>query len=108
MEQRLQVEYDKEMRNVKKFSGNTLELEFKHDELARAEKVFELIAARTLQIQTERNAPTRVSLLRMAEVPATPMEPYPLRRPGPGVSRRPGPALRPGVGLGELGPPRGR
>jgi len=79
LEQRLQAEYDKELRNVKQFSGNTLELEFKYDELARAEKVFELIAARSLQLQTERMAPTRVSLLRMADVPQSPVEPYPLR-----------------------------
>ena len=79
MEQRLQAEYDKELKNVKKFSGNTLELEFKRDELARAEKVFELISARALQLRTERMAPTRVELLRMADVPRTPIEPYPIR-----------------------------
>ncbi len=79
LEQRLQAEYDKELRNVKQFSGNTLELEFKHDELARAEKVFELIAARSLQLQTEQMAPSRVSLLRMADLPQVPVEAYPLR-----------------------------
>jgi capsular exopolysaccharide synthesis family protein len=79
LQQRLQAEYDKELRNVKQFSGNTLELEFKHDELARAEKVFELIAARSLQLQTEQMAPNRVSLLRMAAVPNAPIEAYPLR-----------------------------
>jgi polysaccharide biosynthesis transport protein len=79
LELRLQAEYDKEMKNVNQFSGNTLELEFKHDELARAEKVFELIAARSLQIKTEQMAPSRVSLLRMAEVPTTPLEAYPLK-----------------------------
>ena len=78
LEERLQMEYDKELRNVKQFSGNTLELEFKHDELERAEKVFELIAARSLQLQTERMAPARVSLLHMADVPRAPVEPYPL------------------------------
>jgi capsular exopolysaccharide synthesis family protein len=79
LQQRLQAEYDKELRNVKQFSGNTLDLEFKHDELARAEKVFELIAARSLQLQTEQMAPNRVSLLRTAAVPGSPVEPYPLR-----------------------------
>ncbi|MEI8376346.1 MAG: polysaccharide biosynthesis tyrosine autokinase [Planctomycetota bacterium] len=79
LEQRLQAEYDKELRSVKQFSGNTLELEFKYDELTRAEKVFELIGARLLQLQTERMAPTRVSLLRMAEVPQVSVEPYPFR-----------------------------
>ena len=42
-------------------------------------KVYELIAGRLLQIQTERMAPMRVSLLRKAEVPSVPVEPYPLR-----------------------------
>ncbi len=79
LEKQLQTEYDKELRNAKQFGGNTLELEFKHDELARAEKVFELIAARSLQLQTERMAPTRVSLLRMADVPKMPVEQYPLK-----------------------------
>ena len=79
LEQRLQSEYDKELRNVKQFSGNSLELEFKHDELARAEKVFELIAARSLQLQTERLAPSRVSLLHMANVPQVPVEPFPVQ-----------------------------
>ena len=69
LEERLQMEYDKELRNVKQFSGSTLQLEFKHDELERAEKVYELISARSLQIQTERAAPSRVSLLHMADVP---------------------------------------
>ena len=77
LEQRLQAEYDKELRNVKQFSGNTLDLEFKHDELARAEKVFELIAARSLQLQTEQMAPNRVSLLRTAACPVRPSNPTP-------------------------------
>ena len=79
LEQRLQAEYEKELRNVKKFSGNSLLLEFKHAELERAEKIFDLISNRTLQLQTERLAPTRVSLLRRAEVPALPVESFPLR-----------------------------
>ncbi len=78
LEERLQMEYDKELRNVKQFSGSTLELEFKHDELERAEKVYELISARLLQIQTERAAPARVKLLNMADVPRAPVQPYPL------------------------------
>ena len=79
LEKHLQGEYDKELRNIKQFSGSTLELEFKYDELSRAQKVFELIAARSLQIQTERMAPTRVALLQMAAVPTAPTESYPLR-----------------------------
>ena len=79
LEERLQKEYETELRNVKQFSGNTLELEFKHDELARAEKVFELIAARSLQLNTELRAPTRVTLRQMAVVPVAPVEQYPFR-----------------------------
>ncbi len=54
MEQILQERYDKEHKQVEQSSGETMELGFKRDELVRAEKVFELIAQRALQLQTER------------------------------------------------------
>ncbi|MEI8372298.1 MAG: polysaccharide biosynthesis tyrosine autokinase [Planctomycetota bacterium] len=73
LEQTLQIEYAKGLKEVKLFSGESLELEFKRDELVRAEKVFELIAQRTLEIQTERGAPARVTLLKLAEEPVSPM-----------------------------------
>ena len=79
LEERLQAEYGAALKNVQQSSGDTLELEFKRDELQRAEKVFELIAARSLQLQTERGAPTRVSLLRLAEPPTRPIEWFPYR-----------------------------
>ena len=41
-------------RTSEQSSGDTMELGFKRDELARAEKVFELIAQRAVQLQTER------------------------------------------------------
>lgn len=77
--ERLQEAYTKELQNAKQYSGPTLELQFKHDELERAEKVFELIATREMQLQTERMAPARASLLRLAEAPQSPVEALPLR-----------------------------
>ena len=77
--------------------------EFKHDELERAEKVFELIAARSLQLQTERMAPTRVSLAAHGRRAAGPVEPYPLRGLALAILGGLLPAVRPGVRLGIVG-----
>ena len=67
--------YDKQRKDV----GKTLDLEVRRDELAREEKVFDLIATRALQLQTERRAPDRVTLVQPAETPATPVESFPCR-----------------------------
>ena len=56
------------------------ELGFKRDELARAEKLFEMIAQRLLQLQTERSAPSRVKLMQVAEPPQAPVESFPYKR----------------------------
>ena len=79
MEKMLQERYDKQRKNVEQSSGDTLELEFKLDEVARAEKVFELIAQRALQLQTERSAPARITLMQQAEPPDIPVEVFPYR-----------------------------
>ncbi len=49
--------YEEELKNVRQVSGDTLELEFKRAELARAEQVFGLIAERALKMRTEQRAP---------------------------------------------------
>jgi polysaccharide biosynthesis transport protein len=79
MEQMLKDRYDEQRKNIERSSGDTLELGFKLDELTRAEKVFELIAQRALQLQTERGAPARVTLMQPAEPPGAPVEWFPFR-----------------------------
>jgi capsular exopolysaccharide synthesis family protein len=78
MEQMLNARYEQQRKSVEQSSGDTMELTFKADELTRAEKVFELIAQRALQLETERGAPSRVTLMRAAEPPLSPQSfPYP-------------------------------
>ncbi len=77
MEEMLNERYEKQRKNVELSSGETLELGFKRDELERAEKVFELIAQRAVQLQTERGAPARVRLMKKADPPGAPVELFP-------------------------------
>ena len=73
MQKMLKEQYDKQRKDV----GKTLDLEFQRDELAREEKVFDLIATRALQLQTERRAPARIRLVQPAVPPAAPVESFP-------------------------------
>ncbi|MHB1035992.1 MAG: GumC family protein [Pirellulales bacterium] len=52
--------------------GQTAELAFAQSELARADKVYELIASRVVTLRTELNAPERVSIYQSAMVPTKP------------------------------------
>ena len=79
MEEMLQERYEQQRKNMEQSSGDTMELGFKRDELVRAEKVFELIAQRALQLQTERGAPARITLMQSAEPPGAPVELFPYR-----------------------------
>ncbi|MBU4272893.1 MAG: polysaccharide biosynthesis tyrosine autokinase [Planctomycetes bacterium] len=79
MEEMLEERYDEQRKNMEQSSGDTMELRFKSDELTRAEKVFELIAQRALQLQTERGAPARVTLMQSAEPPRAPVAVFPYR-----------------------------
>ncbi len=79
LEKLLQDRYNEQIGKRQQASGESLELEFKRDELARAEKVFDLIAQRALQLKTEQRAPERVTLLQRAETPAMPVEMFPLK-----------------------------
>ncbi|MBN2580002.1 MAG: polysaccharide biosynthesis tyrosine autokinase [Pirellulales bacterium] len=72
LKQRIEEEYHQTLKDAKQASGDTLLLEFKREELSRAERVMELISQRVLQLQTERGAPARVSLLKLAEPPVEP------------------------------------
>ena len=53
LEERLQEQCKKQQDSVKQTSGDTLELGFRLDDLARAERVYELIAQRVVEVQTE-------------------------------------------------------
>ncbi len=66
------TKYFKQLKEVHKSDGQSLDLEFRRTELAREEKVFEMIAARTLKLRTETRAPARVTLLRAATPPKSP------------------------------------
>jgi len=59
--------------------AQSAELEFKKGELAREEGVFELIAARKLALQTEKQAPERVSLEKYAQPPVRALQPIPYK-----------------------------
>ncbi|MGQ9576759.1 MAG: polysaccharide biosynthesis tyrosine autokinase [Thermoguttaceae bacterium] len=78
-ERLLRERHDALLKEVKRFSGDTLEIEFKKAELARAEQVFSLIEDRMLRLRTEQRAPSRVTLLREATVPGAPIQLYPYR-----------------------------
>ena len=55
------------LKEAKEATGDTLQLEFKQAELARAEKVLGLIAERALQLRTEQRAPAKIALLQKAD-----------------------------------------
>ncbi len=61
-------------------SEGQVEAAAKQNELARAEKAFDLIADRVAKLRTEQHAPGRVSLLERAEVPPQPVERLPLKQ----------------------------
>ncbi|MFZ1936729.1 MAG: polysaccharide biosynthesis tyrosine autokinase [Thermoguttaceae bacterium] len=80
LEERLQEQCKKQQDSVKQTSGDTLELGFRLDDLARAERVYELIAQRVVEVQTEQEAPTRVKRMQPeALVPSAPVEVFPYR-----------------------------
>jgi len=86
MEQMLRERVEEQRKNVQQSSGDTMELTFKRDELARAEQVFELIAQRALQLQTERGAPARIiAMQEKTAVPAAPAVAFPWKNLGMAV-----------------------
>jgi hypothetical protein len=72
-------QYNEEKETMKKGDAKSIRLEFAKAELAREEKVFELIAARKLAMQTELRAPMRVQLAKAATVPLKPLDPVPYK-----------------------------
>lgn len=75
----LAEKFDKNVAELKASGAQSAQLEFAKAELEREEKVFELIASRKLSLQTELEAPDRVSLRREASVPSLAEDPIPYK-----------------------------
>ncbi len=58
-------------------SGETLELEFKREELKRAQELVNAIARRIMEEEDQRQAPNRVELYRQPMEPKDPVECFP-------------------------------
>ncbi|QDV79775.1 polysaccharide biosynthesis tyrosine autokinase [Botrimarina mediterranea] len=79
-ERTLRRRFEKELANVQEGGGKGAELEFAKAELAREEKVFELIAARKLALQTESKAPARVEVVDEVTASPVPLEAAPWKK----------------------------
>ena len=66
--------YQDELKQVKQFTGETLDLKIKKAELERAEEVLDRISGRAFLLRTEQRAPPRVELLERATVPTSPVK----------------------------------
>jgi capsular exopolysaccharide synthesis family protein len=75
----LATKLQRHLDEFKSGGAHSAELEFAKSELDREQKVFELIAARKLALQTEMRAPARVSLTQTAKVPTNSLEPIPYK-----------------------------
>ena len=75
----LLVAYQEELKQVKQYTGATLDLEMRKAELARADLVMDKIAERAFFLRTEQRAPRRVMLIEPATVPPHPVEPLPFK-----------------------------
>jgi capsular exopolysaccharide synthesis family protein len=71
--------YASQVGDLQTGGGQSVELEFARAELAREDKVFELIASRKIALQTEMSAPARVKLEQKASVPSVPIEQTPYK-----------------------------
>lgn len=75
----LKKRFDDQLDKIQVGEGKGVEVEFARAELAREEKVFEMIASRKLALQTEMRAPARIQLTRKADVPMDPIDPLPYK-----------------------------
>lgn len=80
--QLLQKRYDKMLADTTESSGQSLDLEFRRAELAREEKVLDLISSRIVRLLTESRAPARVTLLEQAKAAVIPIELVPAKLMG--------------------------
>jgi len=76
----LREQYDERVKASSQTGSQSLDLEFARAELAREERVYELIAQRLVAMRTESRAPARVTLVKDAAVPTVPFEAYPAKQ----------------------------
>ena len=79
-ERSLNTQYEALSQKAQKGSGETVELEFKRNELKLAQQVLDLITMRVTQLTTEQQAPPRVISMSEAERPLAPVELVPFRK----------------------------
>jgi hypothetical protein len=82
MEEMLREQYTSQMKTAGSSGGQSLDLEFAKAELSREQKVFELIAERSVAMRTEMRAPGRVTLMQRAASPDAPLETLPWKLMG--------------------------
>jgi hypothetical protein len=73
----LRARYESQMREGEQTNGDTMQLRFKQGELERAEKVYDLISQRIVELSTETGAPQRITVIQRALVPTAPIEALP-------------------------------
>lgn len=79
-ERSLRRRFEAELADVQDSGGKGAELQFAKAELAREEKVFEMIAARKLALQTEAKAPPRVEVVDKVTAASTPIAAAPWKK----------------------------
>lgn len=75
----LKRRYDEYMKSLSESGGDAVRLQFKYADLERESSVFNLIAQRKLQIETETNNPAKVFVESPAQVPPAPVEAWPYK-----------------------------
>ncbi len=76
----LDERYKHEEENLKNATGETLDVEFLRADMERAARVYDLITERILRIETEKQAPERVVLLKEAEPALSPVTSTPIKQ----------------------------
>lgn len=71
--------FDEHVEGLKEGTGKSIQLELARADLMREERVFEMIAARKLALQTELQAPARVKSRSPATAPKFPLVPVPYK-----------------------------
>jgi succinoglycan biosynthesis transport protein ExoP len=72
--------YDEHMKSLSDSGGKSVELQFLYAELERESGVFNLIAQRKLQVETETHNPEKVIIAAEAQAPQAPIEAWPYKQ----------------------------
>jgi succinoglycan biosynthesis transport protein ExoP len=76
----LKKRYDEYMKTLSDSGGKSVQLQFLYAELERESGVFNLIAQRKLQVETETHDPEKVIVAADAQVPLAPIEAWPFKQ----------------------------